>query len=81
MCWGVPTQVEEIPYESRVGEVFNLRGVEEDSQVRVLEMGVVSFGVVGVINQFDLLDELSLGLVKVGVGSVDDYANGAGLGH
>ena len=44
-------------------------------------MGVVSFGVVGVINQFDLLDELSLGLVKVGVGSVDDYANGAGLGH
>ena len=43
-------------------------------------MGVVSVGVVGLVNQFDFLDEFLFLLIEVGIGGVDDQTEAAGLG-
>lgn len=77
---GKPPKVEDVSEVPGVGQVLDFGRVEEDGEIGVLDMGTVSGGVVGVIDQFDLLDVLDLGLVKVGVGGVDDDADGAGFG-
>lgn len=64
-----------------VGQILDFGRVEEDSEIGVLDVGTVSGGVVGVIDQFDLLDVFDLGLIEVGLGGVDDDADGAGLGN
>ena len=76
----LPSEVEEVSDVSRVGQIFDFGGVEEDGEVGVLVMGIVSGGVVGIIDQLDLLDEFVLGLVEVGAGGVDHHSQSAGLG-
>lgn len=77
---GKPPKVKDIAKLFGVGQILNFGGVEEDSEVGMLEMRAVAGGVVEVINQFDLLDEFDLDLVEVGVGGVNDNTDGAGLG-
>jgi hypothetical protein len=76
----LPAKVEEVSDVARIGEVFDFGGVEEDGEVGILVMRVVSGSVVGIINQLDLLHEFVLGLVEVGAGGVDDHSQRAGLG-
>ena len=80
MRLGVPSHVELIADEFGVGQVFDAGGVEEDGEVGVLLVGVVAVGVVGLVDQFDFLDEFLFLLIEVGVGGVDDQAKAAGFG-
>ena len=66
---------------ARVGEILYLGGVEEDSEVGILMMGVVSASVVGVINELDLLHVFYLGFIEVGTGGINNEAESAGLGN
>ena len=80
MSLGVPSHVELIADEFGVGQVFDAGGVEEDGEVGVLLVGVVAVGVVGLVDQFDFLDEFLFLLIEVGVGGVDDQAKAACFG-
>lgn len=72
MARGIPAEVEEIADEARVGKLFDSGGVEEDGEVGEFLEWTVLVGVVGIINQFDLLDVFVFGFVEVSVGGVDD---------
>ncbi len=56
-------------------------GVEEDSEVGVLLVGVVSSGVVGLVHHLDLFDEFLFRLIEVSASGVDYHSCGAGLGN
>jgi hypothetical protein len=77
----LPSEVEQISDVTGVGQIFYVGRVEEDGEVGEFLERTVFVGVVGVVDEFDLLDVLVFGLVEVGVGGVDDDAQGAGLGH
>jgi hypothetical protein len=77
----LPAEVEQVSDMPWIGQVLDLGRVEEDSEVGVLVVGVEAGSVVGIVDQFDLLDVLGLGLIEVGIGGVDDHAHRASLGN
>lgn len=66
---------------TRVRQVLNLGRVEENSEVGVFVVRVEAGSVVGIVDQFDLLDVLGLGLIEVGIGGVNDDSHCASLGN
>lgn len=77
----VPAEVEQVADMPWVGQVLNLGGVEEDSEVGVLVVGVEAGSVVGVIYELDLLHKLCFGLIEVGIRGIDDHSHCACLGN
>jgi len=77
----LPSKIEKVSDEARIGQIFNDLGVEEDSEVRELLERAVLTGVVSIVDKFDLLDIFLFGLVEVRTGRVYHHSDRAGLGH